>query len=107
MNDIYNFVKSAIDKSKAFKGGKIDSILDFPTLYCVSYLPKGSKVGDQYDDAFLSVDKKTGKVSAYNPLLDIKSFTKANKNPIYVRSKDIRRSDAYEKGKELVHSMLM
>lgn len=107
MNDIYTFVEDAIKNSKAFSGGTIESILDFPSLYCVAYKPKGAGATDEYDDSFLSVDKKSGKVSPYNPMLDVKSFSKANEHPIYVRSKDLKRPEVIDKGKELVHSMLM
>ena len=106
MKDVYSFVESAINKTEGFKGAIIESILDFPLLYCVAYSPKKPPAGDYYVDSFLSVDKKSGEVKPYNPLLDRPSFKKASQNPIYLRSKDIRRSDAFEKGKELVHSMM-
>ncbi|MBP5593904.1 MAG: hypothetical protein J6Y02_00885 [Pseudobutyrivibrio sp.] len=106
MNDIYTFVEDAIEKSKDFKGGTIESILDFPSLYCVAYKPKGAGKGDEYDDSFLSVDKKSGKVSPYNPLLDMKSFSKANEHPIYSRQKEIRHNDAFDAGKDFVQAFL-
>ena len=107
MNTIYNYVESAINKTKEFKGSIIESILDFPSLYCVTYSPEKPPSGDYYVDSFLSVDKKTGKVEPYNPLLDRESFKKASKNPVYLRSKDLKRPEVIDKGKELVHSMLM
>lgn len=107
MNTIYNFVEEAINKSKDFKGVIIESILDFPSLYCVAYSPKKPPAGDFYVDSFLAVNKKSGDVKPYNPLLDRDSFDKASQNPVYLRSKDLRRKDSFDKGKELVHSMLM
>lgn len=107
MNPIYNFVEEAINKSKDFKGVTIESILDFPSLYCVAYYPEKPPAGDFYVDSFLSVNKKSGDVKPYNPLLDMDSFNKASKNPVYLRSKDLKRPEVIDKGKELVHSMLM
>lgn len=106
MDNVYSYVESAINKTKEFKGAIIESILDFPSLYCVAYSPKKPPVNDYYVDSFLAVDKKSGKVKPYNPLLDRDSFKKSYENPIYLRSKDLRRKDSFEKGKELVHSMM-
>lgn len=102
----YEFVNNAIQKSKEFSDVTIESILDFPSVYCVSYSMGKAPKGDFYIDCFLSVDKKSGKVNEFNPISDMKSFKKASEDPIYIRSKDILRSDSFEKGKKLVHSMM-
>lgn len=106
MNDVYKFVEESMNKTKDYKGSIIESILDFPSLYCVAYSPEKAPKDDFYVDCFVAVDKKNGSVKEYNPILDMKSFKKASENPVYLRSKDLRRSDSFEKGKELVHSMM-
>lgn len=83
MDGVYEFVKRSISRSKEFKNVNIESILDFPTIYCVSYTLDKAPIDDFYVDCFLSVDKKTGFVKEYNPIMDMQSFKKASKNPVY------------------------
>lgn len=107
INEEYSFVKRSLDKTKEWKGSIIESILDMGSYYSVAYSPEKPPKGAYYEDSFCSVDKNTGKVKAFNPLMDMKKFTEANKSPVYVKSKDMTNPDTVEKGKELVHSMLM
>lgn len=106
MKDIFKFVEESLNKSKDYKNVIIESILDFPSLYCVAYSPEKAPKNDFYVDCFVAVDKNNGSLKEYNPLMDMKSFKKASENPVYLRSKDLRRSDSFDKGKELVHSLM-
>lgn len=71
---------------KDFPKFKINSIYDLGTYYVVSLIPNGMK---QTDDSFIcdpyhKIDKKSGKISGFTPMMDIKAFKKALKDPIYM-----------------------
>lgn len=107
MTDVYTFVKESLDKTKEWKGSIIESILDMGSYYSVAYSPEKPPKGAEYEDSFCSVDKSTGKVKVFNPLMDMKGFTEANDHPIYVRSKEIRHNDAFDAGRDFVQAILM
>lgn len=80
----YDFVKTNLSKTN-YKNVIIESILDFGDKYCVAYSPKQTRNGEGYVDSFLSVNKRSGEVGVFNPLMDVSMFRKVATSPVYKR----------------------
>lgn len=53
------------------------SVLDMKTMFVVSIQPKNWKPDEMLLDPYFSVNKKTGKVSEWTPIMDPEGFKKA------------------------------
>ena len=67
-------IKNVLSKHK---GCKCTSVLDMNSMFVVSIQPKNWKPGEMLLDPYFSVDKKTGKVSEWTPIMDPEGFKKA------------------------------
>ena len=56
---------------------KVIQELELPSRYVFALSPKESDEDGVLDDPFIAVDKKTGKVSGFNPQMDLENFKKA------------------------------
>lgn len=56
---------------------KIIQTLDLPSRYVFAVSPKDSEEDGVLDDPFIAVDKNSGKVSGFNPQMDLENFKKA------------------------------
>lgn len=63
-------------------GMKIREALDVGNKYVFSIVPESAKPGETYLDPYQAVDKNTGKVSGFAPMMDIDNFVKALEHPI-------------------------
>lgn len=83
--DDINVIKSAVARN--MRGMVLNCVLDFGNKYVISVEKKESDQ-EMLMDPYFSVDKKTGRLSEFNPLMDIERFKKEIKNPLYLRSRD-------------------
>ena len=59
------------------KDCKCTSVLDMNSVFVVSIQPKKWNPGEMLLDPYFSVDKKSGKVSEWTPIMDPEGFKKA------------------------------
>lgn len=72
----------AAKKFQDFKpNADILAIYDFVDFFVISF----DIDNQQLLDAFYAVDKKSGRIYEYNPLLDLKIWKRVVKNPVYVK----------------------
>ena len=83
--DVKN-LKSAVERN--MKNYVLDMVLDFGSAYVIAINEKGLPEDEHLTDPFYLVDKKTGKLSGFSPMMDIEKFKKEIKNPLYLRSRD-------------------
>lgn len=55
--------------NEKFPNDKVIKIIEYTNFYTFSLIPKSAKKDAMYFDRTLAVDKKTGKLSVFNPLL--------------------------------------
>lgn len=55
--------------NEKFPNDKIIKIIEYKNFYTFSLIPKGAKKDTTYFNKTLAVDKKTSKLSVFNPLL--------------------------------------
>lgn len=67
-------IKSVLSKHKDCK---CTSVLDMKSKYIVSIQPNNWNPGEMLLDPYFSVDKKTGKVSEWTPIMDPEGFKNA------------------------------
>ena len=67
-------IKSVLSKHKDCK---CTSVLDMNNIFVVSIQPNNWKQDEILLDPYFSVDKKTGKVSEWTPIMDPEGFKKA------------------------------
>lgn len=65
------------------KNSKVTSTMDAGNKFIISLVPNNLKKGEFVLDGFFSVDKKTGKVNEYSPVMDTEEFKRAMKNVVY------------------------
>lgn len=74
------------------KGCKCTSVLDMNNMFVVSIQPKNWNSGEMLLDPYFSVDKKTGKVSEWTPIMDPEGFKKALVSGIVYKEGDFSES---------------
>lgn len=67
-------IKNVLSKHK---NCKCTSVLDMNNIFVVSIQPNDWKPGEMLLDPYFSVEKKTGKVSEWSPIMDSKGFKQA------------------------------
>lgn len=76
-------VKDAARKLlKEYSGMKITKAYDHDDKYVFSIMPKNADVNKGWIDGFQSVDKRSGEINPYSPIMDKEGFKKALKHPI-------------------------
>ena len=90
VNSEINKINEALNGVKEFKNFELHTALDMGGYYAISLCPKGmSTSSDSYIvDGWHKVDKKTGKISGFSPMMDIEAFKKGMKSPLYIRGKN-------------------
>ena len=68
---------------KEYKDGVVSAIMELDNAFIVCLIPKNLKDGDISLDSFFKVEKSSGKVSEYSPVMDPEEFKKALKNIVY------------------------
>lgn len=79
MLDAHTAAKKAI---KEFPDSMITETLDLGNKFVFNMVPKKADLNKGWIDGYQSVDKKTGKVSGFSPMMDLEAFKKALKHPI-------------------------
>lgn len=77
-----NIEQAKVIIEKKHPESRVISGMDFPDKFVFSIVPKKEKDASRLMDPFFSVDKKTGKVSEFSPIMDIENFRKNIKNPV-------------------------
>ena len=67
------------------KGSEVVAAFDFPDKYVFSIKPIDLPKDVVLMDPFFSVNKDTGKIEEFTPLLDLEGWRKASKNPINLK----------------------
>lgn len=70
------------------KDCKCTSVLDMNSIFVVSIQPKNWKSGEMLLDPYFSVDKKTGNVSEWTPIMDPEGFKKALASGVVYKEDD-------------------
>ena len=68
---------------KECKNATISTIMELNNSFIVCIVPNNLKDGDISLDSFFKVEKSSGKVSEYSPVMDPEEFKKALKNIVY------------------------
>lgn len=75
---------------KRFQNFRIEAAFQTPTLYIFHIQPKdATTIFERITDSFYSVDKETGELSDYAPLLDIDNFNTAIQEPLYLYNRRV------------------
>lgn len=95
--------KEAMDRVlSGHKDCKVITVLEFSDKFVVSIQPKNWNPDEIILDPYFSVDKKTGKVSEWSPIMDPEGFKKALKDGVVYKEGDKIEE---EPPKELAHYM--
>lgn len=95
--------KEAMDRVlSGHKDCKVITVLEFSDKFVVSIQPKNWNPDEILLDPYFSVDKKSGKVSEWNPIMDPEGFKKALKGGIVYKEGDKIEE---EQPKEVAHYM--
>lgn len=95
--------KEAMDRVlSGHKDCKVTMVLDFSDKFIVSIEPKDWNPEEILLDPFFAVDKKSGKVSEWNPIMDPEGFKKALKDGVVYKEGDKIEE---EPPKEVAHYM--
>lgn len=78
-------IKSVLSKHKDCK---CTSVLDMKSKFIVSIQPNNWNPGEMLLDPYFSVDKKTGKVSEWTPIMDPEGFKKALASGVVYKEDD-------------------
>ena len=70
------------------KDCKCTSVLDMNSVFVVSIQPKKWNPGEMLLDPYFSVDKKSGKVSEWTPIMDPEGFKKALASGVVYKEDD-------------------
>lgn len=87
-------IKSVLSKHK---GCKCTSVLDMKSKFIVSIQPNNWNPGEMLLDPYFSVDKKTGKVSEWTPIMDPEGFKNALATGVVYK-------EGEKEGTQLTHS---
>lgn len=70
------------------KDCKCTSVLDMNSVFVVSIQPKKWNPGEMLLDPYFSVDKKSGKISEWTPIMDPEGFKKALASGVVYKEDD-------------------
>lgn len=70
---------------KSYPDSIVNSVMDIPTGYVVNIQPKDWNPNNVVLDGFFKVDKRSGKISEYSPVIDTKEFRYALEHSVYTR----------------------
>ena len=80
---IWESAKRIIEK--AYPDSIVNSIMEIPMGYVINIQPKDWKDGEVILDGFFKIDKITGVLTEYSPVMDTKEFKYALNHPVYIR----------------------
>lgn len=72
---------------KAYPDSIVNSVMEIPTGYVINIQPKDWRDDETILDGFFKVDKTTGVLTEYSPVMDTKEFKYALNHPVYIRNK--------------------